>query len=62
VTWPKWRLLRDILLFTLGAGGVLALLANWLVTGTAPDQILALIFTSMLGLPLALHKDEDGGK
>lgn len=54
----RWRLVRDVALFCLGAGGLITLLAVWVVTGRPPDEILAAIFAGMAGLPLALHKDE----
>ena len=56
--WLRWRLIRDVLLFVAGLGGIAALLVHWLLSGDHPDEILAVIFTSMVGLPLALHKDE----
>jgi len=56
--WPVWRLVRDVLLFFVGLTGIAALLIHWLISGESPDEILAVIFTSMVGLPLALRKDE----
>ncbi len=52
--WGVWRLVRDVLLFGAGLGGVAH---ETLFTGGDRPTLL-LLFAAMLGLPLVLRGDE----
>lgn len=54
----RWPLVRDILVFIIGAIIVLTELVAWLVSGRAPDPSLLVLATAALGLPIFLRKDE----
>lgn len=54
----RWSLIRDVILFFGGLGGVVH---ETVLTAKADPQLL-LLFAAMMGLPAFLRSDERGGK
>lgn len=49
---------RDTLLFGMGIGLLVILVANWLKTGTEPPEAFVLLAAGLMGLPVFLRADE----
>jgi hypothetical protein len=60
--YRDWKLLRNIILFTVGLTGLIALTATWIVTTRSPDPSLLIAFAAMAGLPVVMVKDESEQK
>ncbi len=56
--YRDWRLARNILLFSLGAIGLITLTTVWVITSRTPEPSLMIAFTAMMGLPVFLSADE----
>lgn len=52
----QWPIIRDIILFFSGLGGIGFLLAT-----SNPDPIFLAIFAGMIGLPIPLRADRKNG-
>ena len=57
--WYKdWKLLRNVILFTVGIAGIVFMTVVWAITSRTPDPSLLIAFTAMAGLPVFLRADE----